>query len=407
MKKSRKILIGMIMFFGMMSVSERSLEKLPGVPEHLKSHIFFDSYQNGKCVSLIGDVKEIVIFVDSDEGNWTEKEMESVKRVHEKENEKILVEAENYNVPLQLSAEYFHTNVEQTFDRQEHADWVYEILQNVVAQNECLKNVKLNRTTYRIEMPEGYDFETAYKVNEVPIIIYKKGYGRAFAIQSSSEIGVEYTVLFHQGAAFRHELFHLFGAEDLYVHDEIKLVAGQYFSDSIMYTSNGVVDSLTAYLLGWTPSLSQEAVTFLERTIDITKQEYNNAKENESYTGQGVRYYNNGIYTGELMRGVAQGYGKMVWDDGDVYEGEWMYNKRHGTGTLVFASGDVYTGEWDEGKKQGYGKYTWKSGSWYEGEWLDDMQHGHGIYHCSKCGETYEAEWEYDERISEKVPIIE
>lgn len=391
----------------MMSVSDRSLEKLPGVPEHLKSHIFFESYQNGNCVSLTGDVKEIVIFADSDEGNWTEEEIENVKSVHEKENEKILAEAENYNVSLQLSAEYFHTNVEQSFDRQEHADWVYAILQNVVAQNECLQNVKLNRTTYRIEMPKGYDFKTAYKVNEVPIIIYKKGYGRAFAIQSSSEIGVEYTVLFHQSAAFRHELFHLFGAEDLYVHDEIKLVAGQYLNDSIMYTSNGVVDSLTAYLLGWTPSLSQEAVKFLEQTIDITKQEYNNAKEDESYTGQGVRYYNNGIYTGELLRGVAQGYGKMVWDDGDVYEGEWMYNKRHGIGTLVFASGDVYTGEWVEGKKQGYGKYTWKSGSWYEGEWLKDMQHGHGVYHCSKCGETYEAEWESDERISEKVQIIE
>lgn len=407
MKIRRIIWILFMLFVTVVSATKQEAEGLACVPEYLKSHIYFDAYDNGKCKSLTGDVKVIVIFVDSDGENWTEQELVQIKNTLKTEQDDILNEAQKYNVPLNLSMVYFQTKVEQSFERNNSRKWVYEVLQNTIKQNDILQNVQVTQNEYRMITQEGYDFETAYNVKEAPIIICKKGYGRAFAVQSFSSNGIEYAILFHEASAFEHELYHLFGAEDYYVHEDIATAVEQCFADSIMYKTGGTVDSLTAFLIGWTKKPSQAALDFLEATIDITKQEYVQAKAEETYSGKGVLQFRNGTYTGEVMRGVATGYGTMVWNDGDVYEGEWLYNKRHGLGTLVFASGAVYEGTWFEGKKQGYGKYTWKSGSWYEGEWANDVQHGHGVYHCSKCGETYEAEWEYDERISDKIQIID
>ena len=405
MKLRRIFLLILMLLMTTVSALEYEENGLAYVPEELRTHIYMDAYDDGQCRSLTGDVKVIVIFVDSEGESWTEQEIGQVKNTLKVKQEHILNEAQTYHASLHLSMVYFQTQEKQPFERANAKEWVYEVLQNLIEQEDVLQKIRLSQNVYRIEAEEGYDFETAYNVKEAPIVICKKEYGRAFAVQSFSETGIEYAVLFHGVSAFEHELYHLFGAEDFYVHEEIATVAEQCFADSIMYKTGGTVDGLTAFLIGWTKKPSQEALDFLEATIDITKQEYAKAKEEETYSGKGVLQFKNGTYTGEVMRGVATGYGTMVWNDGDVYEGEWMYNKRHGLGTLVFASGAVYEGEWFEGKKHGYGRYTWKSGSWYEGEWENDMQHGHGVYHCSKCGETYEANWECDERISYKIAV--
>ena len=39
-----------------------------------------------------------------------------------------------------------------------------------------------------------------------------------------------------------------------------------------------------------------------------------------------------------MKRGVIDGIGKIVWDDGSSYEGGWKMGKRDGEGVLTFAS---------------------------------------------------------------------
>lgn len=84
-------------------------------------------------------------------------------------------------------------------------------------------------------------------------------------------------------------------------------------------------------------------------------------------------------YSGDLVEGVREGYGSLVWDNGDLYEGQFIANKRHGKGRLVWASGEVYEGEFFEGKRTGFGVYSWSNGERYEGEWLEDQPHGQGL----------------------------
>ena len=63
-----------------------------------------------------------------------------------------------------------------------------------------------------------------------------------------------------------HELFHQFGAIDLYNQEGVEKVALKYFPNSDMLTVSHVIDDLTAYLVGWTDTLSAKAQKFLKET---------------------------------------------------------------------------------------------------------------------------------------------
>ena len=65
---------------------------------------------------------------------------------------------------------------------------------------------------------------------------------------------------------------------------------------------------------------------------------------------RGKLTFGNGVgeYIGTVTSPVAirNGYGKMIYSDGNVYEGEWLNNKRHGQGKMILANGYTYDGEW-------------------------------------------------------------
>lgn len=39
-------------------------------------------------------------------------------------------------------------------------------------------------------------------------------------------------------------------------------------------------------------------------------------------------------------------------------------------------------GHWHMGKKSGYGRYIFENGDIYDGDWLRDLAHGKGFYRC-------------------------
>ncbi len=85
-------------------------------------------------------------------------------------------------------------------------------------------------------------------------------------------------------------------------------------------------------------------------------------------------------YTGSTVGGQKDGYGVMIWPNGDRYEGEWKNDLQNGTGSFVYADGEKYEGLWKDGKKNGTGTYTWLDGRKYTGEWKDDLRNGKGEY---------------------------
>lgn len=85
-------------------------------------------------------------------------------------------------------------------------------------------------------------------------------------------------------------------------------------------------------------------------------------------------------YSGGLAAGQKDGYGVMIWPNGDRYEGEWKNDMQNGNGSFVYADGEKYEGQWKDGKKNGTGTYTWLDGRKYVGEWKDDQRNGKGEY---------------------------
>ncbi len=105
-----------------------------------------------------------------------------------------------------------------------------------------------------------------------------------------------------------------------------------------------------------------------------------------------------GKYTGLLWKGVADGYGVMVYEDYaryGKYEGEWKEGKRMGHGVYTWANGSRYKGDFVDGKRTGHGVYTWANGNRYEGKWIDNKRHGRGVFYSAN-GQKKEQNWDHD-----------
>jgi hypothetical protein len=85
-------------------------------------------------------------------------------------------------------------------------------------------------------------------------------------------------------------------------------------------------------------------------------------------------------YTGVMAKGLAEGQGEAVWEDGGIYKGNWRGGLRHGKGTYNDSNG-VYAGNWDNDNRSGNGTKTyWSSGDVYLGNWDNDKRSGKGTY---------------------------
>ena len=75
----------------------------------------------------------------------------------------------------------------------------------------------------------------------------------------------------------------------------------------------------------------------------------------------------------------------MALSDGSYYSGCWLDGKRNGYGDMVFSNGDSYFGEWSNNTFHGTGTYKYaKKNAVYKGEWSKGLQHGNCYYKVLK-----------------------
>jgi hypothetical protein len=75
-------------------------------------------------------------------------------------------------------------------------------------------------------------------------------------------------------------------------------------------------------------------------------------------------------YTGEVVDGEANGYGRSTELGHSVYEGTFKDNEKHGVGTITYEYEQMkyfYAGEWKEDAQHGMGLFTWSDGGRYCG----------------------------------------
>ena len=75
---------------------------------------------------------------------------------------------------------------------------------------------------------------------------------------------------------------------------------------------------------------------------------YVGAFTNGELTGQGTRYFSNGLYRGAFVKGIREGYGVFEWESGNSFEGYWKNGKRNGEGTLYYSNGSTDFGTWKD-----------------------------------------------------------
>ena len=100
---------------------------------------------------------------------------------------------------------------------------------------------------------------------------------------------------------------------------------------------------------------------------------------NGKLSGHGkIVYDNGGKYIGAIKGNLYNGYGKYIGKNGFVYTGYWKDGVENGIGIATYGNGDKFVGEFVDGKKQGVGIYIWKDGETYEGAWENGKRNGYG-----------------------------
>ncbi len=375
------------------------------------NHLFVSSRNGGICKNLVGQVELFFVFVNDPESQWTAEEKAQATEFLTAEVNDLEKEAEKFDTELEIEPQYHTLQLKAAADHYYTLPWL---------------------TQYANE--QGYDSlaelqeqqDSLFQETSSPVVFLFDYPGRSYAMSGTFPGDEEYAVLFELDA-FRHELFHLYGAEDYYFHPDTESSAALYLPWSIM-NDGSATDDLTAYCIGWLDTLTPQAVKFLEATASLTYSDLENARVEDQITGVGtIEYDGGGVYTGELEFGVPQGKGKYtfpdgstyegdfedgyfhgygVWtdvelgyryegefvydlfqgkgfltfDDGETYEGEFQSGEYHGQGSLVYPSGDSYVGEFKEGNYHGQGTFTYADGSTYVGQFKNGRFHGQGTY---------------------------
>ena len=119
---------------------------------------------------------------------------------------------------------------------------------------------------------------------------------------------------------------------------------------------------------------------------------------NSELNGKGIRVYQSSqnepvhVYKGDFINYLRNGNGVDCFGN-TKYEGGFVNDKRDGYGKIVFESGDVYEGSFKEDKFNGQGRYKWKNtGHEYIGDYLNGQFHGKGLYKWSE-NEYYKGEY--------------
>ncbi len=103
------------------------------------------------------------------------------------------------------------------------------------------------------------------------------------------------------------------------------------------------------------------------------------------------------VYTGDLVDGKKNGFGKMVYENGNVYEGEWKDDKKSGKGKMFYKDGSSYEGEWKDDKMEGFGTVIWANGRKYVGYLVGNQKNGKGITHDEDGAKEYEGDYKNGE----------
>ncbi len=226
----------------------------------------------GVCPVLRGKVAVISFFVKSSPQDFPEKTVNQYYHELRVAFSMIEKEAHKRGVPLKLNGYHYHMDMPPDMTPRSG----YAVVKKFLSIS---------------TLKEAQDyFKKKLDADHVSLVIVYDKSARSFAKQhkfKNSKAVYKLSVVFqnpkgYSAITIAHELFHQFGAEDLYYPQKASECAGYYLHDSIMgIGKRDVVDDFTAYLMGWKDTVSAETWHFLNASTWVTKKIMDDAMRDE------------------------------------------------------------------------------------------------------------------------------
>lgn len=226
-----------------------------------KDHYFTARRDMGGVKKLVGSVDVIVFFVNDSRSSWTVKAKEKYKASQKEAMQYILKCARAKGVSLSIRNAYVDVTVPINCTTDNYPTWSKTIISKYGSPDIPSYQLKHEAVKHCTEVPILFVFNKPFRSGAIAVDWAARMQGELAIISSQADM---HTIV--------HELLHQFGAADLYYPAELdRLVKAMGYS-SIMGSRSMTIDSLTAYLIGWTEEIDASAVQILERTKHFTRE---------------------------------------------------------------------------------------------------------------------------------------
>lgn len=239
----------------------------PSVPEYTVSDTVINTrtnYRMGNNCDLKGDVDVKLFFVNDDESEWTDKEIERVTQNSIMPALEFLKdEAKSYGVQLNFSVQSF-------FEEQQYHGIINKNLRNGGSTKDVLIQAAKHLGYNSVLAMDG-DLREKNGGREVIYLTLVNKDGISFARNqiARGNIGhIEHCVIFapFDDSTVAHEILHLFGAEDYYDGERLDVARKLYPLDIMLLETHSLsllkVGDATAFSIGWTNE--QPEVCYIE-----------------------------------------------------------------------------------------------------------------------------------------------
>ena len=237
------------------------------VPEHLRDNYYLTYKDQGACDRMTGNIKVLVVFVNDSISRWNSEDMESAKVTFAEHEARMEKDAAKYGAEMDMTMEYLQATISVEFTFKDG---------KMTPAYLAMQKVGLADAFYDQDL-----LESQYNADSVPVLFVLNRDGRAYAVaRDKNNNGMECAVIYGKDlSSVRHEICHIYGAEDFYFPDATVAAMNKYLPTSLMYNHYNDVDDLTAFLIGWVDTLSANARSFLEETNHLTRDEIEDARK--------------------------------------------------------------------------------------------------------------------------------
>ncbi len=231
----------------------------------LQNFFLISGRHAGVSTKLRGSIALISIYAHSNTRSWTD----SSKRRFEAELHKACAwlesEAKRYGVYLRIQP------------------YVYDIAAPLCPDPGQGLHLLFNHFGVSSITQLQKHYESTLQVNEAPLQLVFDYVGRSYAYTQRGSFGFgecpEFSTIYYYyqqdaWSTIAHELLHQFGAIDYYFPDRLRQSAERHFRNSVMGVGDNAVDDLTAYLVGWKDSISENSLRFLQDCSYLTPELY-------------------------------------------------------------------------------------------------------------------------------------